>query len=387
MSLTSPDEAPTKVLVGLDRVPEGEWAGQKVALLTNQAAVGQDRLTGLERFRRGDFGADLVRVFAPEHGIDLSVGPGEEVPSSPGRVPIISLYPPGKVRWRPELLEGVDNLVCDLPDCGARYFSHLHTFLRLAEQVTAVEVKVTVLDRPNPIGGIDIQGNMLLPEWISPIGAHPLPMRHGMTFGELTTMVNQERGLGISLQVIPCAGWDRGAIAPASGSLPVPLSPNLRLGESLWLYPGTCLFEGTNLSEGRGTTAPFCFIGAPWVDSRSIVDALREPMEALFGIGLESASFRPAGSKYCGQDCHGFRLSPADPPKPDPCRAVVMLICELAAHHADCLTFEESFFDRLGGTDELRKGIQSGMTWEELTRTWDSAADEFRSRRNPFLLY
>ena len=299
---------------------------RRVGLVTNQTGVDADGISDVERLRTA--GVRLVALFSPEHGFRGAADPGAAIASgvdSATGLPIYSLY--GRVSApTPEMLRGIEVMVVDLQDAGARYYTYLATTVDVMQAAGAAGLRVLVLDRPNPIGGL-VQGNVLEREHITNVGRLELPMRHGMTLGELAGLARTDLGLATDLRVVPVSGWSRsqrrGFRSPmsvhASASfidasrshsngvtswassrrsrsqaidqtgLPfVPPSPNLRTVESLFHYPGLCLFEGTNLSVGRGSDAPFEQIGAPWLDTAAVLRAVR-------AAGLPGVEFAGVG--------------------------------------------------------------------------------------------
>ena len=245
-----------------------------------------------------------------------------------------------------------------------------------------------VLDRPDPIGGALVQGNVLDTAFATFVGLYPVPMRHGMTVGELARMLNGEYALGADLTVIPVQGWRRAMSFPETGLPWRAPSPNMPSVESAFHYAGTCLFEGTNLSVGRGTAEAFALIGAPWLDAAGIVERLA--VLDLPGISFEATTFTPVDpgdGKYPGTEIPGIRLRVTDAAHYDPTRTALAALLEIRALHADSLTFRESHFDRLSGTDRIRIDVLAGRSLDEITAGWDAELDTFRALRAPYLLY
>jgi uncharacterized protein YbbC (DUF1343 family) len=245
-----------------------------------------------------------------------------------------------------------------------------------------------VLDRPNPIGGTLIQGNVLDPSLSSFVGLFPIPMRHGMTPGELARLFRGEFGVEADLHVVPISGWARDALFPETGLPWRPPSPNMPSLESALHYPGTCLFEGTNLSVGRGTDRAFQWIGAPWLDG----DELARRMTALElpGVSFHPARFtpvRPGDGKFDGIEVGGVRLEVTNPATYDPTHAGIALLVEARRFSGDRWTWVEDHFDRLAGTQHLRTGVEEGGNWTDLVSLWSEARREFERVRAEFLLY
>jgi uncharacterized protein YbbC (DUF1343 family) len=248
-------------------------------------------------------------------------------------------------------------------------------------------VAVVVLDRPNPIGG-RVQGNVLEPAHITTVGQLEIPMRHGLTLGELARLAVADRGLAVDLTVVPAAGWTRGLPFERSGLPFVPPSPNLRRLESLYHYPGTCLFEGTNLSVGRGSGAPFEQVGAPWLDTAAVLARVRGAR--LPGVAFHGAAFtptRPGDAKYADTLLQGIRLELTDAAAYDPTAAAVYLLSAIRTVHPDRLGWIPAHFDRLAGTRGLREAIERGEDPAAIVAGWGAAVERFLERRRGILVY
>jgi hypothetical protein len=263
--------------------------GRRVGLVTNQSGVDASGVSDVVRLRAA--GVRLVALFSPEHGFRGAAGPGAAVASSVDSatgLPIYSLY--GRTSApTDEMLAGIDVLLVDLQDAGARYYTYITTTVDVMKAAAAKGIPVVVLDRPNPIGGA-VQGNVLEEAFITPVGRLRMPMRHGLTLGELARLARADLGLATELVVVPVSGWRRASAFDETGLPFIPPSPNLRTLESLFHYPGTCLFEGTNLSVGRGTGAAFEQVGAPWLDTAAVLADLRRAGQ---GCGRGGSPSRP----------------------------------------------------------------------------------------------
>lgn len=334
-------------------------------------------------------GVELTALFAPEHGIRGEEEAGAtidtEVDERTG-VTIHSLY--GETR-RPttEMLEGVDVLVFDMQDVGARYYTYVSTMALAMEAAGESGIPFIVLDRPNPIRGDAVQGNVLDPEYATFVGLYPVPMRHGMTPGELARMYVGEFGIDVELHVVPVEGLTRTMTYDDTGLPWVPPSPNMPSLESALAYPGTCLFEGTPLSVGRGTDRAFQWVGAPWLDGAALAAALDG--YGFEGVRFEAATFTPASpgdGKFDGQEVSGVRVigesSTYDAP-----RVAVAILVETYRASGDRWSWRESHFDRLAGTDALRRGIDAGLGVDELTAGWQAEIAAFEQTRTPYLIY
>ncbi|HSJ10904.1 MAG TPA: DUF1343 domain-containing protein, partial [Longimicrobiales bacterium] len=333
---------------------------------------------------------NLVALFSPEHSITGRVEAGERVDSSRDPrtgLPIHSLY--GETRSpTAAMLADIDVLVFDIQDVGSRYYTYVWTMALAMQAAAEHDKRFVVLDRPNPIGGNATDGNVLDPAFATFVGLYPVPMRHGMTPGELARLVNAEHDIGADLTVIPLEGWQRSLWFDYTGLPWVAPSPNMPNVQSAAHYPGTCLFEGTNLSVGRGTPRAFQQIGAPWLDAFTIVQRLRE--HALPGVRIDAVTFTPQNAgdgKYSDTVVRGVRFTVTDRTTYDPTVTAIAALVEIRALHADSLAFHVAHFDRLAGTDQVRTDLLSGASVERITRAWAAQLARFDLVRRRYLLY
>jgi len=361
--------------------------GRRVGLVTNQAGVDAHGIGDVVRLRSA--GVRLVALFSPEHGFRGAAEPGAAVASSIDSatgLPIYSLY--GKSTAPTDvMLEGIDLLLVDLQDAGARYYTYLFTTVEVMRSAARRGIRVVVLDRPDPIGA-PVQGNLLDTAYATAVGLLAVPMRHGMTLGELARLARADLGLTTELEVVPVAGWRRSIPLEATGLPFVPPSPNLRSIESLYHYPGLCLFEGTNLSVGRGSDAPFEQVDAPWLDTAAVLARMRSAR--LPGVGFAGTSFTPRSpgdGKYGDTLVAGIRLHVTDRDAYDPTRTAVQLLAAVRAVQADRFQWIAKQFDRLAGGPRLREQLEAGTDPAAIAAGWDSELRAFRQRRRPFLIY
>ena len=363
-------------------------SGTRVGLITNQ--------TGIDRSGRSDIDilADhpeitLAALYAPEHGIRGEERAGAAIESGVDErtgVAIHSLY--GDTR-KPtsDMLKGVDVLVFDMQDVGARYYTYVSTIALAIEASCEHNVPFLVLDRPNPIRGDVVQGNILNPSYKTFVGFYEVPIRHGMTPGELARMYVGAFGISVDLTVVPVEGWKRDMTFDDTNLPWVPPSPNMPNIASALAYPGTCLFEGTPISVGRGTDKAFQWIGAPWLDGPALAEALNE--YEIDGVSFEPVKFTPRNAgdrKFEGVNVEGVRLI-AQSTDYDASRAGVAMLMETYRVSRENWEWYEAHFDRLAGTDALRLGLVSNASFEELVSGWDAGVSEFESDRAPYLLY
>jgi len=362
--------------------------GARVGLITNH--------TGIDRQGRSDIDllaehpdVELVSLFAPEHSIRGDVEAGVTVVTEldgPSGVPIHSLY--GEVRKpTPAMLEGIDVLLFDMQDVGARYYTYVSTMALAMEAAGEAGIRFIVLDRPNPIRGDVVQGNVLDPAFATFVGMYPVPIRHGMTPGELARLFVGEFGIDVDLRVTPVDGWSRSMTFTDTGLPWRPPSPNMPSLESALAYPGTCLFEATPLSVGRGTDQAFQWVGAPWLDGEALARALNA--YGIEGVRFEAASFTPEApgdGKFGGQLVHGVRVVPTSSTFDAPRVGVAMLVEARRASGADW-SWNIAHIDRLAGTDQLRLGLDQGLGLDALTAGWPEQLRAFGRLRAQYLFY
>jgi len=371
-------------------------AHKRLGLLTNQTGVDAARRRDVDVLIAG--GYRVTALFSPEHGfrgLEDRSGLPDAVDSASG-LPIYSLYG-GTPLSRLGALDSLDALLVDLQDIGARYYTYPASATQLMREAARRGKPVIVLDRPNPIGGDVAQGNVRAragdPDSAF-VGFLPIPMRHGMTLGELLRLANDRLRLHVALTVVPAAGWRRSLYYDATGLPWVKPSPNMPDLESAMHYPGTCLFEGTNLSVGRGTSLAFQLVGAPWLDTAAVLRTLGEAgggmRDALRGVEVAAVTFTPdspTDGKYGGVALRGIRLRVTDRTRYDPTKTAVALLAALRAVHRDSLRFNERSFDRLAAGSDLRRALVAGRSPAAIARAWEPALARFRRARAAYLLY
>ncbi|HYC52837.1 MAG TPA: DUF1343 domain-containing protein [Gemmatimonadaceae bacterium] len=361
--------------------------GKRIGLITNHSAISRDGRQAIDLIA-GHQDLRLTALFAPEHGIRGTVAAGDkiedEVDSKTG-LPIYSLYKTEDRGPADSMLANVDALVYDLQEVGGRTWTYVSTMALSMQAAKRKGIPFVVLDRPNPIGGEIVEGAPLDPKFKSFVGMYSIPARHGMTVGELATLFNTRFGIGADLHVIRAANWKRSQWFEDTGLPWVNPSPNLRSPAALKNYPGTVYFEGTNVTEGRGTDRPFEQVGAPFLDATEIVRIMTA--KTLPGVRFEAVTLQvaPTAAKHKGLTIPGIRFQVTDRETYRPVRTALILIDEIRKRHLADFKWTGSL-DRLAGTDRVRLAIEAG-TLSSLLDEWDRAAAEFHRGVQPILIY
>ena len=387
------------VSLGTDRLlASGRLDGLKIGVVCNPASTDHEIRHIADRLvSAGPKGPSLQAIFGPQHGFRSDVqenmietGHARDILR---RVPVYSLYSETREPTA-EMLHDVDALVIDLQDVGTRIYTYIYTMANCLVAARKHGIPVIVCDRPNPIGGDAVEGPMLVHGFESFVGLYPLPMRHGMTIGELARLFNDAFGIGADLDVMPMDGWARGMYFDATGIPFVPPSPNIPTLDSAIVYPGTVLFEGTNVSEGRGTTKPFELLGAPWVDAERFADGMN-------GLGLPGVRFRPAVieptfHKHAHTSCGGCQIHVLDRRTFQPVETGVALLAAFRAADPDRFCWRDPPYeyehtllpiDILAGSAELREQIEQGVAARDIARAWEEPVCAFSRVRERYLLY
>ena len=386
-----------RVRTGLEQLlaRPGDLRGTRIGLIANPTTVSSDLVHGA-LLLKDSRAFRLVALFGPEHGIWADAQDLVEVDDSRDRrtgLPVHSLYGRTRVPTR-EMLEGLDALVYDVQDVGSRYYTFIYTMLHALEACAAHGRRLVVLDRPNPIGGRTVDGNVLDPQFRSFVGLHPLATRHGMTAGELALMFRGELGLDVDLRVVPMKGWRRAMSFEDTGLPWVLPSPNMPTVDTAYVYPGACLVEGTNLSEGRGTTRPFELVGAPWLDPWRLTADLDK--ERIPGVVFRPTFFTPTFHKHAEQVCGGVQVHVTDRRRFPAFLAYLLLIAHARRQDPKHFAWREPPYeyeyvrppiDILCGTDQVRRTIEKGEPLRRFLPAWKRDLAEFQKRRRRYLLY
>jgi uncharacterized protein YbbC (DUF1343 family) len=380
------------VKTGLDRVAvyKDVFEGRRLGIIANHTAYDTDGKFIVDVFRNMT-DVTVTTLFSPEHGLWGTARAGEKIDSQTDPVynlPVYSLY--GKTQ-KPtsDMLRNIDVLVFDIQDIGARFYTYIYT-MSLAMEAAAENGKTfVVLDRPNPINGISVQGNVLEPSLASFVGLYPIPVRHGMTAGELAKMFNGQGWLAgrvkAELIVIPMEDWRRRMWYNETGLRFIKPSPNMPDLETAAVYPGLCLLEGTNVSEARGTTMPFRQFGAPWIDSKLLAERLNALN--LPAMRFEPVRFTPTSSKYQGLECHGVRILVTNRDRLEPYSSGVRIVNEICRMYPDQFEWKAAHFDRLCGTSKIRNTITSHSSLDVLQDKWHVELEFFMEIRAGYLIY
>jgi uncharacterized protein YbbC (DUF1343 family) len=374
-----------KVLNGIDVLYREDFkrlAGKRVGLITNHTGLAADGTSTIDLLYRSNV-CRLVALFSPEHGIRGKLdGRVDSSVDTVTNLPVYSLYGAAR-KPTPEMLQSIDALVFDIQDVGARFYTYITTMAYGLEAAAEANIPFYVLDRPNPVGGLMVEGPMLDGDKTSFVGYMPLPVRHGMTVGELARYFNREKAIGAALHVVKMQGWHREFYYSDTGQIWVNPSPNMRSMTAAILYPGVCLLERTNVSVGRGTEKPFEVVGAPWIEPRRFAAALREAQ--LDGVDFVPLYFTPESDKYSGKKCGGVGIMIAQREKVHSVLAGLTLVSVLHRLYPD--DFElDAVLELLGNANAMRL-LRSGASPAEVLDAGEPEMAEFMVRRTKALLY
>lgn len=381
-----PAQEPPAVLTGADVVAEGgseHLRGRRIGLITNHTGVTRDGRRTIDVLAARD-DMELRAIFSPEHGLrgELDRSGIPHGTDEPTGLPVWSLY--GETREPTEaMLQGLDTLVFDVQDVGCRFYTYVSTMGLCLRAAAAHELRFVVLDRPNPIDGVTLAGPVLDRGQEAFVGHHTLPLRHGMTAGELMRMFQGEQGLRVDAHVVPCTGWARSMTWDRTGLHWIAPSPNMRRLTQALLYPGIGLLEGTNLSVGRGTDTPFEILGAPWCDGRRLWQRLMAA--ELPGVTFVPVRFTPDASKFADQRCEGVQIAITDRATFEPVATGIAIACALRDSFA--ADWQPERLQWLLRNARAWEDFAAGRTPAEIAAGWRQDLQVFRMRRQPFLLY
>jgi uncharacterized protein YbbC (DUF1343 family) len=386
-----------RVRLGFERLlASGTLKSRRVGVVSNPASVDAN-FQHIVRATAAAPGVTLAAIFGPQHGYradvqDNMIETRHALDPTRG-VPVYSLYSETREPTA-DMLDGLDALVVDLQDVGSRIYTFIYTMANCLRAGKKHGVPIIVTDRPNPIGGETIDGPALVKGFESFVGQFPIPMRHGMTIGELARYFNDACGIGADLTVVPMENWRRDMFYDETGLPWVMPSPNVPTADTTVVYPGTVLFEGTNVSEGRGTTRPFELIGAPWVDAEALADTLNA--YDLPGVLFRAVVFEPTFQKHAKQPCGGCQIHVLNRVDFPAVESAVAALTEIRAQSPTAFQWKQPPYeyeheklpiDILAGSSQLREQIEAGTPVSAIRDSWIQAHERFRAERKPFLLY
>lgn len=388
-----------EVFTGLDVLNDGcrtRLKGARIGLICNQSSLDR-RLTPAKAVVSRAFPGQLRALFGPQHGlggIDQDNMIETEHSYDPVlRIPVFSLYSQRRDPV-PEMLDLIDVLMIDLQDVGTRVYTFSSTVLECLKAASKSGKRVLVLDRPNPLGGATVEGNLLAPELYSFVGPYRFPMRHGFTMGEMALAFNDVYDLRCDLEIVRMKGWTRDMDWPDTGLRWIMPSPNMPLYETAQVYPGQVVWEGTNISEGRGTCRPFEMLGAPFLNTEEVLN--RIPSDRFSGCVLQEVSFRPTFNKWKDEVCFGFMIHVTDSSRYSPYFTSLSLLQALLAaypHHFSWKSppyeyeYKKLPIDLIIGDESIRRALQEGRDLRSLKEGWDEDLKDFLEWRRPYLLY
>ncbi len=388
-----------KVQTGIERLVQesGQWLSQeRIGLLCNPASV-DSRLAHARLLIDQTWPHQLKALYSPQHGFCAekqdNMIESDDMLDSVLQIPVYSLY--GKSR-KPDarMFEPIDVLLVDLQDVGTRVYTFIYTLSYCLEAAREYGVRVIILDRPNPINGIAVEGNCLAADCASFVGRYPIPMRHGLTIGELANLFNDYFAIGCDLAVITMEGWQRNMLFADTGLPWIAPSPNLPTPESTLVYPGQVLLEGTNVSEGRGTTQPFELFGAPFMDVQKILGTLKKAK--IPGVIFRPTVFEPTSNKWQQTACNGFQIHVTDPRQYRPYSTTLHLLQAVMIHHREQFEwktppyeyeFERMPIDLIIGDRGIRERLENLEPVEEIEADWQEELDRFIEISKEFQLY
>lgn len=388
------------ISLGIEQVSVSSQAehlkGKKIGLLCNQASTDRKFRHSRELVNKA-FPGLLTCILSPQHGFfsekqDNMVESGHAVDKLTG-VPIFSLY--GETRRpHPSMYDHLDVLLVDLFDVGTRVYTFIYTLAYCLEAAASMHKKVILLDRPNPLGGITTEGNLLQDDCRSFVGLYPIPMRHGLTIAEMALLMNSEFGINADLSVIPMQGWKRDMLFHETGLPWVFPSPNMPTPETAMVFPGQVIWEGTNISEGRGTTLPFELFGAPFLNHEAILDIMQKV--PLPGCVLRPLVFEPTFHKWSGEACNGFQIHVTDPTLFKPYRTSLALLQAIMSLYPEEFQYKQPPYeyeykklplDLILGDISVRKALEEGVAVPELEKSWRPDLEAFETLRRKYFLY
>jgi len=391
-SLSAFTEDANKIILGIDRINEfiHLFKNKKIGLITNQTGINSSGVSAINVLNKN---VNLIALFSPEHGVRGNEREGAIVENTRDKktgLPVYSLYGKTK-RPTPEMLKNIDILCFDIQDIGARFYTYISTMAYAMEECAKHKKTFIVFDRPNPIGGINVEGNILNEEYKSFVGYFPIVQRHGMTVGELALMFNKEFKINCNLEIIPMKNWNRENYFDELNLMWIPPSPNIPTAETALIYSGICIFEGVNISVGRGTTMPFRYIGAPFIDAETLSEELNKLN--LTGVFFLPAYFTPALSIYKNEICKGVQIIVIDKNKFLPVQAAIVMMHKIKQMYPKNFLINNSGnklcgLNLLTGTNILSSVLDNNKSKiEKYLKLISEDENKFKIIRKKYLLY
>lgn len=360
-----------------------EYRSARVAFLTNHTGVDTQGRSAVSLLQEEKL--QLAKLLVPEHGLHGTLGRGQPLAGDAGKDGALPVYSYAGVGESPPVLGEMDLALVDLQDIGVRTYTYGSSLARLVEEASWYGIPTLILDRPDPLNGDSLQGNILETGFESSVGVHPLPLRYGLTLGELALFLNAREGWQADIRVVKMEGWKRQMWYDETGLPWVRPSPAVPSLDSALAYSGTVLLEGTNLSEGRGTRLPFLFMGAPWLRTRELIAGLEK--KDLGGVTFEPTTSTPWEDKHGGELCQGLRIEITDRDEVNMPLVTLELLSLVTRINKKEFQFVLPLFDRLAGTDRIRLALEAGEEVTKITAGWEEELRAFSRRRLPYLLY
>lgn len=379
-----------KVLLGIDRIDKVLYLfeGKRVGLITNPTGVNSELVSTIDILAKK---TNLIALYSPEHGVRGDIQAGEKVENyidEKTNIPVYTLYGKNKKPTK-QMLDNVDIIAIDLQDVGSRLYTYLYTMAYCMQSCAECNKELVIFDRPNPLGGEKVEGNLVKEGFTSFVGLYPIPYRYGLTIGEMARYFNKEFKITCRLHIVNMKGWTRNMVYEETELEWILPSPNMPTVDSAFAYNATCIFEGTNISEGRGTTKPFEWVGAPWIDNEKLASELND--KRLEGVIFRPVYFTPTFSKHSGQLCRGIQLHIKDRDTFRPIKVALYLLHTIKAHNNE-------FFEYLKPATEKGKPMIDYNTGSDFIRTnnfdpdgvyqeWEKEAQVFKQRKKQYHLY
>jgi len=379
------------VRTGIDRIEI--WSdllkGKRVGLLTNPTGVDRNLVSSIDILNKN---VNLVKLFSPEHGVRGNVQAGEKVADYVDEktgIMVCTLYGEHKIPT-PEMLEDIDVMVFDIQDVGCRLYTYLYSMAYSMRACGQNGKQFVVMDRPNPIGGLKVEGGFIDPECRSFVGLYPIPYRYGLTIGECAKYFRKEFGEECDLTVVPMENWTRDMYFDQTGLPWVLPSPNMPTLDTAFVYPATCLYEGTNISEGRGTTKPFEFVGAPWLEAQELCDAANS--HNLPGVKFRPACFTPTFSKHANELCQGVQLHVTDRETFEPVKTGLYLLKDVKRLSKENFQYLPPLSEKIHPMIDLNTGSDYVRTHDDfdidyILNKWEKEAEEFAIKKKEYQIY